>query len=275
MNNVSRASRYSVVSLFGLFWFLASALAAPSGKEIMTKNEDARRLSDTTASAVLATGGGDLTTRVKRFTWWRKLQSDRTRYNTLTRFHAPAEIRGEGILFLEHSNDQNDVLMYLPTFKKIRRIESQQQNSSFMGSEFSYADIATPHVDDYNHKLIRDEACPGETNTKLRCFIVEAEPGSEHVKERTGYSRTVSWVRPDNFMVVKAEYYDIPGALWKRFEAADLREVDQSAHKWMAFQLKIENVKNGHYTKLDFSNVKVNTGVPDSTFTEQNLMREK
>src|SRR6185295_7548237 len=246
--------------------------AAMAPKDVMVKNEQARQLSDSIAKASLSTKSGG-TERVKEFTWWRKLLEDGTHFNTLTRFHTPAEVRGEGILFLEHAADQNEVLMYLPTYKKIRRVESQNQSSSFMGSEFSYADIATPHVDDYNYKMVKEEACPeaegSKENAGIKCFVVESTPATDAVKERTGYSKTVSWVRQDNFMHVKVEFYAAEGgALVKRMIASENKEVDPAKHKWMAMSVRMENVAKGNITLLKFAEVKVNQGVPDNTFTQ-------
>jgi len=250
----------------------SSAFAALSAKDIMTKNEEARQINDVKSSAVLTTGGGGSPERVKSFTWWRKLTDDKIHFNTLTRFHAPAEIRGEGILFLERG-DQNEVMMYLPNFKKIRRVESQQQSGSFMGSEFSYSDIATPHVDDYTYKLLKEEPCPGETG--IKCHVIESTPATEAIKERTGYSKSVHWIRSDNFMGVKGEHHDAEGNLWKKLEASEIKEVDPAKHKWMSHRIRIENAKNGRFTLMQFSGVKVNQGIPDSTFTQQNLARDR
>jgi outer membrane lipoprotein-sorting protein len=245
--------------------------ASPSAKEIMTQNEEVRKIDDVQSSATLTTGGAGSAERVKKFTWWRKLTSDRVHFNTLTRFHEPAEIRGEGILFLEHGNNENEVLMYLPNLKKIRRVESQQQSGSFMGSELSYSDIATPHLEDSTYKLLQAQTCPGEGNSGIPCYVVEATPVSESVRDRTGYSKIVNWVRQDNSMIVKGEYYNIEGELWKKTETSDIQMVDPKKKKWMSHKIRVENVKNGRFTLLKFEKVKVNQGISDSVFTQQKL----
>lgn len=240
----------------------------------MLKNEDARKIDDVQSSATLTTGGGGSAEKTKQFTWWRKLTSDGTHFDTLTRFHEPAEVRGEGILFLEHEGDNNDVQMYLPAYKKIRRVESQSQSGSFMGSELSYADIATPHVDDYKYELQKEDApCEIDGGKQAQCYLVQSVPANDAVKERTGYSKTLQWIRKDNFMGVQGEYYDAAGALWKKTKAANLHEVDAAKHKWMAYDIRVENAKNSKFTTLKFAGVKVNAGIPDSTFTQQNLSR--
>ncbi len=258
-----------VVSLPGV------SFGAPSGRDVMSRNEDTSRTDDITADATLTTGGGGNPQRVKQFTWWRKLRDDKRHNNTLTRFHAPAEVRNEGILFLEHDSNSNEVLLYLPTFKKIRRVESQQQSGSFMGSDLSYSDVATPHAEDYTQKLLTIEDCPGAEHKAVKCYVVESVPANPAVRERTGYSRTVSWVRSDNFVMVKGEYYGLDGKLSKRVIADQLSQVDPGRHKWLALRVRVDNVANRRFTLLQFANVKVNKGIPDFTFTQQNLSREQ
>jgi outer membrane lipoprotein-sorting protein len=218
---------------------VASAQAQLSGHEIMAKHEEARKLLTVQAKAKLITGGGG-TERVKDFTWWRKLSDNGVNYNTLTRFHFPPEVKGEGILFLEKSADKTDVQIYLPNFKKVRRVESQQQSGSFMGSEFSYSDIATPHVDDYKYKILEEEAsCSEPSVTDQKCYVIEAIPATSAIKERTGTSKSVYWIRHDNYMAVKGEFYDTSGTLWKKMQATEIKEVDAGKKKWMAMNVRM------------------------------------
>lgn len=241
-----------------------------NAKEIMTKNEEVRKVNDFETRAKLVTGSGS-STKTKDFTLFRKVQSDGIHNHTFTRFHAPAEVRNEGILILENPNGKNDVMLYLPNFKKIRRVESQQQSGSFMGSVFSYSDIATPHVEDFEYKTLGTEKCAGDA--KLTCTKIECVPANQDIRERTGYSKSVVWIRPDNFMLEKAEYYNLDGKLWKVLKASQIKEVDTKNHKWLAHSLSIVNQNTNEVTTLDFNNVKVNTGLADSIFTQQNLQK--
>ena len=248
----------------------SSAFAAMSPKEIMTKNEEVRKVNDFEARAKLETGT-DAAMKTKEFTLSRKVQPDGIHNNTFTRFHSPAEVRNEGILILENPNGKNDVMLYLPSFKKIRRVESQQQSGSFMGSVFSYSDIATPHVEDYQYKMLGTEKCVGDA--KLTCFKIECTPTNNDIRERTGYSKSTVWIRPDNFMLERAEYHNLDGKLWKVLKSSDIREVDTKNHKWLAHFVSIVNLNTKETTNLTFSNVKVNTGLADSIFTQQNLQK--
>ncbi len=243
-------------------------------KEIMQKNDAARRVNDFETHATLITGTtGNSSTKLKDFTLSRKVQKDNVHNSTFTRFHAPAEVRNEGILIVENANGRNDVLLYLPTYKKIRRVESQQQSGSFMGSVFSYSDIATPHVDDYNYKLVKEEKCPNTDGPTIQCSVIECTPSSDDIKERTGYSKSVIWIRQDNFMSPHGEYYNLEGELFKKLEATQIKMVDNKSKKWLAHYLHISNLKTKEFTTLEFTNVKVNGGISDSVFTQQNLQK--
>ena len=265
-----RASSVRVVAALLLATTGASG-GALSAEEVMTRNEEARRVHDITSSATLTTTSDGADAKTKSFTWWRKLSGDGVHFHILTRFALPAEIRGEGILIDEHATE-NEILLYLPRFKKVRRVEGQSQSASFMGSVFSYSDIADPHARDYKHALLRSEPCPGSPG--IPCHVVESTPATDAVKERTGYARTVQWIRSDNFVTVQGELFDARGALWKKLAATDVREVDPKEHRFLAHTVRIEDVRSKRATVLTFGDVKVNTGIPDATFTQQNLARE-
>lgn len=258
---------------FAFFAAEARADAAPSGRELLEKQESARRIPSFTSKATLSTSDRGADARSKTFTWWRKLTADGIRFATLTRFSAPANIRNEAILLKERAGGDNEVLLYLPNFKKVRRVESQSQSSSFMGSVLSYADVALPHADDFSAKVLREERCPGADGGD--CYVLEVTPSADKVKTATGYSRTIEWVRKDNYVTVGGEFYDAKGALWKKLVASDVRMVDRVNKKFLAHQLRVEDVKTGRVTVLQLGDVKTDAAIPDSVFTEQNLAAEK
>ena len=250
----------------------ALAAAAPSGKDILAKQEEARKIRAFQANATLTTRTSGEPGSAKKFTWWRKLGSDGVHFVTLVRFKEPATIRGEGLLVRE-ANDDNDVKLYLPRFKKIRRVEGQSQHTSFFGSVFSYSDIAVPHARDYTAEVKREEACPGDAPS-VTCYVVEITPANEVERTRTGYGRSVQWVRGDVWITVKAELYDRKNKLWKKLEAKNVREIDKSAHQWIAHELRIEDVPGKRVTVLTLADVRADATIEDTVFTDQNLSSE-
>ena len=250
----------------------AIAAAGPSGKDLLAKQEEARKIRAFQASATLTTTKAGESGQAKKFTWWRKLGSDGVHFVTLIRFKEPATIRGEGLLVRE-GDDDNDVKLYLPRFKKIRRVEGQSQRSSFFGSVFSYSDIAIPHARDYSAEVKREEPCPGEASN-VTCYVVEITPATETERTRTGYGRSLQWVRGDVWITVKAELYDLKNKLWKKLEAKSVREIDKASHKWIAHELRIEDVPANRVTVLTLGDVRANAKIEDTVFTDQNLSSE-
>ena len=277
MNKKTIKENFSAILAFSILMGTHSpAFAALSARDIMVKNEEARKVEDFTGKAKLNIGSeADHSEKTKDFSIFRKNQKDGIHNSTLTRFHAPAEVRDEGILIVENASGKNDVLLYLPAYKKIRRVESQQQSGSFMGSVFSYSDIATPHVEDYQYKELRTEKCPTKEAAAIMCHVIECTPSNNDVRERTGYSKSIMWVRDDNFMGIAGEYYNLTGEKYKVLEANEVKIIDEKNKKWMAHQLRMNNLKTKEYTVLVFKEVQANKGVSDAVFTQQNLQKVK
>src|SRR5688572_10365420 len=82
------AASLAVVSLVG-----GAEAANPSARDIFLRQEEARKIRDIQAEASITTGGPGGDSKLKTFTWWRKLGADNVHFRTLTRFHLPAEIR--------------------------------------------------------------------------------------------------------------------------------------------------------------------------------------
>ncbi|MCE9572556.1 MAG: outer membrane lipoprotein-sorting protein [Deltaproteobacteria bacterium] len=245
--------------------------APPTGAEVLAHQEEARKIASFQARATLSTvKDGGKEKAPKKFRWWRKLGDDGVRFVSLTRFDEPATIRGEGVLIRE-GKSKNDVLLYLPHFKKIRRVEGQSQSSSFFGSVFSYTDVATPHAADNTAKVLRDESCPGE---KTKCWVVEITPATEADRARTGYSRSVQWIRADNWITVAGDFYDLKGKLWKHLVATEVKEIDAKAHKWLPLHVELADVQSKRTTVLQLADVKTGVSLDDALFTEQSLANE-
>ncbi len=269
MYPLERMMKFLLSILFSISVFAADPKqdVKLNGKEIMQKSEEATRLSQFTAKAVLKSTKKTGEEKSKSFQFWRKLKADGARYQSLTRFSAPAEVKGEAILFLENETGANDILLYLPAYQKTRRIERTQQSSSFMGSDFSYSDLTIPHANDYKYILNKEEVCPGAPS-KI-CFRIEGEPATDIVRDQTGYSKMTIWVKKESFTSVRVENYDLTGAFLKSINFSE--EEKLSGGKWFHKKIEVENKKDGGKTILQFSELKTEEKIPDSLFTQQAL----
>ena len=51
----------------------------------------------------------------------------------------------------------DDQWLYLPALKKTKRIASGDKSGSFMGSDFTYADMTTRNLDNYDYTLLKED----------------------------------------------------------------------------------------------------------------------
>lgn len=250
-----------ILSLCTVIVFLTTAAEKPTGREIMEKvdNRDTGRDQKADMTMTLIKSGGRK--RVRKVKLWRKDYGENEK--SFMRFKSPADVRGTGFLVWEHKEGDDDRWLYLPAFKKVRRISSGEKGKSFMGTDFSYEDLGSHNLDDYTYTFLRSEEVDGQD-----CFVVEAvpKPGKD-----SSYSKTISWIRKDIFLAVKVEFYDENGKFLKRLHATDIEKIDGIS---TAKRMVMENLQEKHRTVLEFEKVRYNVGLKDYVFTERNLVRE-
>ena len=250
-----------------------SVAASLSGLEIMNRNEATRKYPEIVAEARLVLGEAGVSKSERKFTWWRKEAPGLNRFNSLARFSAPAEIRGEGVLFLEGQGTEKQVFLYLPAYKKTRRVENDSQGEDFMGSTFSYYDMTSSHPDEYEHTLKKTDPCPQSKGGK--CFVVESIPKTPAVVENTGYARVKHWIQTDSFVEVSAEYYGKDGILKKKLMASDSRPLDDHRKLWLSYRVQMDDLIGKRFSVFQIENAKIDSGIPDYVFSRQNLASER
>ncbi len=173
----------------------------------------------------------------------------------LIRFLSPADVRGVGFLVLE------DDLMYLymPAFAKVRRIASHVKNENFMGTDFTYDDMAqSDYIENYNPTL-REET---EQN-----YILELVPKPE---SEIDYGRLVMWANKETMLPDKVEFYTRSGQLLKIMTQTNAKRIDG----YLTPQhIEMENVQDKHKTIMDLKNVVHDQNIPDKHFTQRYLKR--
>jgi len=181
---------------------------------------------------------------------------------TYLEFTAPADIAGTKLLIHEHKNSTDDLWLYLPAIRKVRRISSSQKYRSFVGTDFSYADLGSRNVDEYTYKINGQDTLRGKF-----CYILESD---EKEGAETQYHRIVSWVDTTSWIPLKSEMYDDDNNLYKRLNTEKL---SQFSGVWMPQNLTMENIRDETKTILNFEDIQINTGLSDNIFTQRNLMR--
>ena len=242
--------------------------ATPSAREIMGKNFFVTKVTTLHVDLTMTLINNRGQRRERRNTTIVKLQPNGIDSKFLVRFSEPPDVAGTGLLQVEHSDGDDDLWIYLPALRKARRLVASNKKDSFAGSDFSYADIAIPKVDAYRHTLKGTEQVDG-----MPCYVIESTPASDAVRSNNGYSRKVTWVRADNFLETKVEYYDLANRHLKTQRVAQHQSVASQAGKWFALEREMTNHQTGHRTLIVAARLDGTTPVRDDVFSVRTLER--
>lgn len=244
--------KLEIFILIALITFIAEGAYALTGDEILKKAEDAMNApTDRTATEkmTLIKAGGSEKLREIRFY---QMGSDKR----MVVFLSPADV--QGVSFLSLSEER--MYLYLPAFRKVRRIASHIKNEDFMGTDFSYEDMAeTEYSDDYTATLETESA--GQ-------YVLKLKPRSD---ADVGYSKQRMRIDKATFIPVKTEYYAEGGQLIKVLTSEDIKQVDGY---WFPMKMTMETLKTGTRTILEMVEIKHDTGLSDRFFTTRNLKKQ-
>ena len=135
-----------------------------------------------------------------------------------------------------------------------------------MGSDFSYSDMTDKELDDYSYKLLGESTIKRAQGDE-KVWKIEALPVNQAVIDETGYTKSVLYVRQDNYVLTRAKFYLKKAS---RIKYMDVQAIEKIDGIWVAMQTKM-TTKQGkqtlHKTILTNSSVEINKAIDDDMFT--------
>ena len=172
----------------------------------------------------------------------------------LARFTEPADQRGIAVLSLPGGN----IYVYLPAYRKVKRIASHVKNSRFAGTDFTYEDMeAKSYAESYEPSLLR---------TERDHFVLELIPEDRSSE----YSRQIMWVRKDTFVADEIEFYDKAGRACKRLTSSSFEKIDGY---WVAREQEMVDLMRNHRTRMIMRDIRFDQGLSEDLFSERQLSR--
>jgi hypothetical protein len=178
---------------------------------------------------------------------------------SMVRFTAPADLAGAGFLQVQNRSSDDDRFLFLPELKRSRRISGNLRASSFMGTDFSFADMDRRDLREGKAVSKGEETISGHP-----CFHVEVTPK----RSDSPYSHFDVWVRKDNFVVLKMDLFDRSGVKAKNFTVQEVRRVE--GHWYVTKSKMVDNV-HSHSTELTIESIKPRSDIDDDEFTVRQL----
>ena len=180
------------------------------------------------------------------------------------KFIEPADVRGTAMLVVDNKNTADEMWIYLPAFKKTRRIVTSEKGKSFMSSEFTNADMSSPTLSDFTNKHLDKSG----TNNQ---WIIESTPINDNKADEYGYSKKVSYISIDKNQVLKMEFYNFDNELFKTIEITNIYPLTDG--KYLVKDMIASNLFTNRKSEISFSNINYGVKVEDSFFSIQNLER--
>jgi len=193
----------------------------------------------------------------------KKSSEDRTR--TIVFFESPPDVKGVGFLQWSDPHAKDEQWLYVPELKRVRQISGGAKKESFVGTDFSFNDLALiGQITDWTESdahaaMLRDEDVDGKP-----CKVIEFTPGTKDL----GYGKVVIWVRVEDLVIVKYSMHDTAGRQEKVLTLGDVRNVGQIP---TPFTMEMKNIDSGSHTIVDFTEITYDAKLGDDMFTQRAL----
>lgn len=173
----------------------------------------------------------------------------------LIEFKSPGDVAGMKVLM----EDANTLYVFMPEFKKVRRVAAHVQSQGFLGSEFSYEDMTQVKLSPFF-----DAELGGKKGNETT-LVLTPKKGVE-----TTYPKLEVVIDATKGGVTKVRYFDQSGA--------QVREQQRTAWKKVGghnvpTKITMLNLKTGDSTVITMSNLVVNQGLSAGTFSRRELLR--
>ena len=234
-------------------FYPAQKVFALSGREIMEKvnaRDEGDRSTGEMEMILIDKKGKKRVRKLKTF--GRKKDKDT---QSLMFFLSPADVKNTGFLTYDYneSGKDDDQWLYLPALRKTKRIAAGDKSGSFMGSDLNYSDMTTPDLDLYDYTLMK------ETEVRRnKVWQIKAVPKSKDEAKKSGYSKSVIFIRQDNYVMIRAVRWVYKK---RRNKYLDVKKLEKIDGIWVSTEMHV-TTKTGkktlHKTILKQKNIRFN-----------------
>ena len=236
---------------------LVNVTFALTGPELVTKMETLTKPMDMQSDMKMTLINKKGKTKTMTFRSFVKNQGEKQ----IMWFLSPPADKGISFLKIEESGKPDRMQMWLPAFKKVRRISSKKKNDAFMGSDMSYEDLYNRDKNDFKFSIIGEERIEDQ-----EFYILESLPIPEL---KSAYSKHLTWVNKSTFIPHREQSFDKKGLLLKekqfQFTTMGMYQI--------LMRIYVSNIQKSHATEITFDNVSVDVGLDDGLFHERHLKR--
>ena len=252
-----------------LFLTLSGEQKSYEGKEIIERSIQATRLAGTQAVAFIKILDQKGRERIRKVAQVTKLYDNGNIEKKLIRFLEPPDVKGVGFLTFDYQDKDDDKWLFMPALRKTRRIVSSENAKNFMGTEFTYADMTPPSLEDFTYRKLGEKDIDGTD-----CWEIEIVPVDEGIADENGFLKKISFIGKHDFVLRKALYYGLDGERHKELTVHEIKELDRENHRFRIMHMEMENKQNGRRSVLKVEEIQYSPNIKDDYFSIRYLERE-
>ena len=201
----------------------------------------------------------DITTRI----YWQSKQPGHSKY--MVRVQSPEDLRGTSVLVIREKK-RDDIFMYAPEIKRVRRVNAHGAANSLFGTDLSYEDIE--HM---------RGAWEQQSTQKLEDSMIEDRPVYQlqvdtSYRESSAYSRAISFIDKQSCTPLRIELYEHGGKL-RKVLTSEPSSLFKEGDSWVPRQTTIRDVRDNTQTQLHINSIEMGVPLPKRLFSEAVLIR--
>jgi hypothetical protein len=243
----------------------ARAEGEPSGLEIVTKADEARRAKSERQMLTMTLENSRGQKRVRTIEGWEREMSAEEEQR-FSRFQEPADVKDTTLLTYDYEDKDDDIWLYLPALKKVKRILSSNKGDYFMGSDFTYEDMENIDLVNWTYTVAGKEMIDG-----TECWIVDAVANTDKERSETSYNKLRYWIGADDFIIRKIDYTDKNDRQSKQLIISEIRTTSPTDPRKRGHKMEMKNSLTEHRTVLDISELQLDVPVTDDLFSQRSL----
>nr|WP_319473126.1 outer membrane lipoprotein-sorting protein [uncultured Sphaerochaeta sp.] len=177
--------------------------------------------------------------------------------STLTVFLSPESVRNTRFLSIEGTEGTTEQWIFLPSLKRIRKIAGAEEAGSFMGSDFSYSDMASTTYDtgQADHRLISEDD---------NSYRVESIP-----HEMKAYGKTITVVDKKTYLPLEVQFYELDGKTL--LKTLTTEAIDTLSDRPVSTIMEMKTHSSSHATRLEILQARFDMPLPEGYFTTRFL----
>lgn len=223
----------------------AAVFAAPDATELMARSERTVKLAGARIELSFELNAASGSQRLRKLSSLVRTDPKTGNTSRLARFEFPADARGLATLLIEHHGRDDELWVYVPAVKKLRRLVADNQRDSFMGTVLSHGDVLGYKAADWTHEIAGEAEFEGHA-----CWRVISKPANEAVRKASGYSQRESWIDRQTAFNWRMDTWDESVKPLKTITNRDVRPIAQQPGAFIAYQIEAKDLQEGTSSRM-------------------------